>query len=88
MTDIAGKEIKLNDWIVYATRSRGKHSLKFAKVKYLPIVERPRGRYYNLGVTIESFDCNDNRYTATIQPEYILVIPESLVPTYWRKLYY
>lgn len=88
MTDIGGKEIHVHDWVVYATRSWGMHDLKFAKVKELPRAERPRDRYFSLGVTIESFDRNNKRYTATIDPSFILVIPYDLVPEHRKKLYY
>ena len=80
MTDIAGKEIHVGDWITYATRSWGQHALKFARVKELNRTERPHGRFFDYGVIIENFNVIGKYYTAMIEQQYVLVISKHLVP--------
>jgi hypothetical protein len=86
MTDITGHDIRVGDWVAYATRSWGRHDLKIARVKEFHRSPRPRDRWFNLGITIENINSTGRRYTAEIQPDMMVVIPESRVPEKLKDL--
>lgn len=88
MTDAAGQELHPHDWVAYSTRSWGQHYLKFGKVFEIVSVPRPRDRYFQTELIIESYNINGKRYTASIDPGMVLRVTLDQVPEYMKRKFY